>query len=71
MSYRDPVSSRALGLVDRELRNAARDGERLRQLRQQGRLTREEELRVKARYRGVCRKRLEAAMSGDAPRQEA
>lgn len=65
MNYRDPVSNRAIGAFDRELRQAARDGLRLKTLRDSGLLTPEEEERVKTRYRGVCLRRLEAAMDGE------
>ena len=66
MAYyaRDSISGRAIGAMDKELKRAYRDGLRLRMLRQTGLLTREEELRIRSRYRGIFRKRLEAAESG-------
>lgn len=70
MSYRDPVSNRAIGAFDRELKRAEQDGLRLNALRRSGLLRREEEERVKRRYRGVCLRRLEAAMNGTLPERE-
>ena len=67
MNRHDPVTDRALGAVDRELRAAARDGQRLRLLRQQGLLTPQELDAVRSRYRGLCRSRLEAALKGEEP----
>lgn len=65
MNYRDPVCNRAIGAFDKELKKAVQDGLRLKALRDSGLLTPEEEERVKARYKGVCRRRLEAAMDGE------
>lgn len=70
MNYRDPVSNRAIGAFDKELKKAVRDGQRLRALRQSGLLTRQEEDRVRARYKGVCLRRLEAALNGLLPAGE-
>ena len=67
MSYRDPVSNRAIGAFDKELKRAVSDGLRLKALRDSGLLRWEEEQRVKARYKGICRRRLEDAMNGIQP----
>ena len=67
MNYRDPVSNRAIGAFDKELKKAARDGQRLLMLRRNGLLTRREEERVRSRYKGLCLRRLEAAMNGLLP----
>ena len=60
----DPISGRAISAMDRELKQAYRDGLRLRALRIKGLLTYEEEQRVRTRYRGISRRRLEAAEQG-------
>lgn len=60
--YSDPTASAAIGAVDRELRRMRKEARRLRQLRDQGRLTREEELEARWRFKGIYRRLLEDAL---------
>ncbi|MBE5794480.1 MAG: hypothetical protein E7323_07355 [Clostridiales bacterium] len=60
----DPISGRAINAMDKELRQAYRDGLRLRTLRERGLLTPEEAERIRSRYKGISRRRLEAAEQG-------
>lgn len=60
----DPISGKAISAMDKELRQAYRDGLRLRALRESGHLTDQEEQRIRSRYRGTARRRLEAAEQG-------
>lgn len=60
----DPISGRALSSLDRELRKARKDGEYLRSLMLSGRLSWEEEQRIRSRYRGVFLRRMEDAFLG-------
>ncbi len=63
-NYNDPTANAALGAFDRELRNARKQGQRLRDLRRSGRLTYEEERRTLDRLRGVFRRAAEEEMAG-------
>lgn len=65
MNRHDPVTDRALGAVDRELRAAAREGQRLRLLHRQGLMSPQQLEKARSRYRGLCRRRLEEALWGE------
>jgi hypothetical protein len=60
----DPISGRALSSLDKELRKARKDGEYLRFLLLSGKLTWEEEQRIRSRYKGVFLRRMEDAFLG-------
>ena len=59
-----PYLRQAISAMDKELRQAYRDGLRLHALRESGHLTDQEEQRIRSRYRGTARRLLEAAEQG-------
>lgn len=63
-NHSDPTANAALGAFDRELRNARKQGQRLRALRLSGHLTYEEERRTLDRLKGVFRRAAEEEMAG-------
>lgn len=60
----DPTANAAIGAVDKELRRMRREAAQLRKRREQGRLTRAEELSARRRFRGIYRRLLEEALGG-------
>ena len=57
--FRNPTASAAIGSVDKELYAARKEGRRLRSLRDQGRLTRQELDAARRRFAGLPRRVLE------------
>lgn len=66
MSYlhSDPTANAAVGSIDRELRQMRKEAERIRVLRRNNALTREEEQRARRRFIGIYRPLLEKALKG-------
>lgn len=66
MSYlhSDPTANAAVGSIDRELRQMRKEAERIRALRRNNALTREEEQRARRRFIGIYRPLLEKALKG-------
>ena len=60
--YRDPTASAAIGAVDKELTGMRKRAREIRQLRQQGRLTPEAELRARREFRGIYARFLREAL---------
>lgn len=62
-NYRnDPTANTAIGSVDRELSRRRKEAERAARLIRRGRLTLEEEMRIRARFTGIFRRALEDAL---------
>jgi len=53
-NYRnDPTANAAIGAVDRQLKRMRKEAEQLGRLRRAGKLTHEEEMKARARFRGI------------------
>ena len=60
--YSDITGNTAAGNVDRELKKMKKEAERLAQLRSRGKLTYEEIMTARRRFRGIYRPLLEKAI---------
>ena len=64
VNYRnDPTANAAIGAIDRELRQKARQAERLREKKRRGELTPEEEREARRNFTGIFRHLLEEALN--------
>ena len=62
-NYRnDPTANTAIGSVDRELSRRRKEAERAARLIRSGRLSLNEEMRIRARFNGIFRRALEDAL---------
>lgn len=66
--YSNPTANTAIGAVDRELRIMRKRAQSLKRLRQQGKLTPQQEAVARRQFVGIYRRLLEEAL-GDTPGQ--